>query len=132
MQRIFNPKRRQHGLTMIGFLFVAAILVAMAMLAMKLVPAYMEFFAVKKILNSMSQEAGLKGKTNVEIRNDFSKRASVDYVTRVKAEDLVIDRTGGAPVIAVEYEFRTPLVANISLVVDFRASSDPAAAPQIE
>jgi len=33
-------KFKQRGLTMFGFLFVAIILVALALLAMKLVPAY--------------------------------------------------------------------------------------------
>lgn len=124
---------QQRGLTMIGFLFVAVMLVIAAMLAMKLVPAYIEFFSVKKILATMGQEPDLRSKTNADIRNDFIRRASVGYVTVVKPEDLAIDRRGGTPVVAAEYQFRTKLVGNVSLVVDFSASSDPSAAPvQIE
>jgi hypothetical protein len=124
---------KQRGLTMFGFLFVAVVLVAVAMLAMKLVPAYIEFFSVKKILATMGQDSDVRSKSNVEIRKDFSKRASVGYVTVVKPEDISIDRRGGIPVIAADYEFRTKLVGNVSLVVDFSASSDPNAAPaQIE
>ncbi|MFP5409523.1 MAG: DUF4845 domain-containing protein [Gammaproteobacteria bacterium] len=133
MQRIHAPKFRQHGLTMTGFLFVAAVLVAAAMLAMKLVPAYIEFFSVKKILNTMSQDSSLGSKSNAEIRSDFGKRASVDYVTGVKPEQLAIDRRGGVAVVSVDYEFRTKLFGNVSLIVDFSASTDPnRAAPQIE
>jgi len=124
---------KQRGLTMFGFLFVAIVLVAVAMLAMKLVPAYIEFFSVKKILATMGQESEIRSKSNAEIRSDFAKRASAGYVTVVKPEDLSIDRSGGAPVISAEYEFRTRLVGNVSLVVDFSTSSDPnAAPPQIE
>jgi hypothetical protein len=124
---------QQRGLTMIGFLFVAVMLIIVAMLAMKLVPAYIEFFSVKKILATMGQESGLQSKTNAEIRKDFIKRASVGYVTVVKPEDLSIDRRSGTPVVSAEYQFRTKLVGNASLVVDFSASSDPNAAPaQIE
>ena len=125
-------KSRQRGLTMFGFLFVAFVLVAIAMLAMKLVPAYIEFFSVKKILATMGQDSSIKSKSNAEIRSDFSRRASVDYVTMVKPEDLSIDRRGGGTVIAADYEFRTKLFGNVSLVVDFSASSDPNAAAQIE
>jgi hypothetical protein len=133
MQRIRTPKHSQRGLTMFGFLFVAIVFVAIAMLAMKLVPAYIEFFSVKKILNTMGQEAGLKSMSNADIRSDFSRRASVGYVTVVKPEDISIDRRGGAPVVSAEYVFRTPLVGNVSLVVDFSARSDPnAASAQIE
>ncbi|HWR78413.1 MAG TPA: DUF4845 domain-containing protein [Thiobacillus sp.] len=124
---------QQRGLTMIGFLFVAVVLVAVAMLAMKLVPAYIEFFSVKKILATMGHESDLRSKSNAEIRSDFVKRANVGYVTVVKPEDLTIDRSSGAPVISADYAFRTKLFGNVSLVVDFSASTDPNAVPaQIE
>jgi hypothetical protein len=65
----------QRGVSMIGFLFFAVIAIMLAMLAMKLVPAYVEFFSVKKILNAMGQESNLRSKSNAEIRTDFSRRA---------------------------------------------------------
>ena len=129
MQNKSPLAQHQRGLTMFSFLFFAIVFIAIAMLAMKLVPAYIEFFSVKKILATMGQEAELKSKSNAEIRSDFSKRASVGYVTVVKPEDLSVDRHGGVPVITAEYEYRTKLVGNVSLVVDFSASSDPNAAP---
>ncbi len=129
MQNLSPLAHQQRGLTMFGFLFVAIVFIAIAMLAMKLVPAYIEFFSVKKILATMGQESELKSKSNAEIRDDFSKRASVGYVTVVKPEDLSVERQGGVPVITAAYEFRTKLVGNVSLVVDFSASSDPNAAP---
>lgn len=133
MTRTPPMQSRQRGLSMIGFLFVAVVLVAIAMLAMKLVPAYIEFFSVKKILATMGQEADIRSKSNAEIRSDFSRRANVGYVTVVKPEHLTIDRSGGTPIISADYEFRTQLVDNISLVIDFSASTNPNAAPaQIE
>ena len=118
-------KSQQRGISMIGFLFVAIVMVMIAMLAMKLVPAYIEFFSVKKILNSMGQEADLRSKSNAEIRSDFANRAITSYVTVVKPADLSIDRSGSIPVVYADYTFRTELVGNVSLVVDFSASSDP-------
>jgi predicted membrane protein len=133
MHHLRSMKSQQRGLTMLGFLFVAVMLIFVAMLAMKLVPAYIEFFSVKKILNTMGQESDLKSKSNADIRNDFIKRADVGYVTAVKPEDLTIDRRNGAPVVSADYVFRSKLVGNVSIVVDFSASSDPnATAAQIE
>ena len=129
MQNLSPLAQQQRGLTMFSFLFFAIVFIAIAMLAMKLVPAYIEFFSVKKILATMGQDADLKSKSNAEIRDDFSKRASVGYVTVVKPEDLSVERQGGVPVITAAYEFRSKLVGNVSLVVDFSASSDPNAAP---
>lgn len=129
MHRIPPTQARQRGLTMFSFLFVAVLLIFAAMLAMKLVPAYIEYFSVKKILSTMGQESDIRSKSNAEIRGDFGRRAGVAYVTVVKPEDLSIDRRGGVPVISADYAFRSKLVGNISLVVDFSASSDPNAAP---
>lgn len=133
MHHTQSVKSRQRGLTMIGFLFVAALLVALAVLAMKVVPAYIEFFGVKKVLADMAHQSDLRNMSNIEIRNDFEKRASVGYVKGVDGKDLKIDRRGPVPVVSAEYTFRTKLVHNASLVIDFSASSDPSAAPrQIE
>ena len=110
---------------MFGFLFVAIVLVFIAMLAMKVVPAYIEFFSVKKILATMGQEGDIKTKTNGQIRDDFIKRANVGYVTVVKPDDLIIERKNGVPIVTADYEFRTALIGNVSLVIDFKASSDP-------
>ena len=75
----------------------------------------------------------IRSKSNADIRSDFVNRANVSYVTVVKPEELTIDRSSGVPVISADYEFRTKLFGNASLVVDFSASTDPSAAPaQIE
>ncbi len=125
MLRIPARLSRQRGLTLFGFLFAAVVLILLAMLAMKVVPAYIEFFSIKKILNSMGQESSLKSKSNAEIRSDFMRRASADYVDGKRAEALLIERKAGVPTLSVDYEFRTPLVANVGLVIEFKASSDP-------
>ena len=117
---------KQRGVSMFGFLLIAIVVIMFAMLAMKLVPAYVEYFSVKKILNAMGQDSETKAMSNADIRNSFAKRAEVGYVTVVKPEDLDVDRSGGKVVISTEYEYRTPLVGNISLIVDFKASSNTA------
>ncbi len=129
MYRTPPMQARQRGLTMFGFLFVAVMLIFVAMLAMKLVPAYIEFYSVKGIIASMGNATDIRTKSNRDIRNDFDARANSSYVTVVKQDDLAITRQGGVPVISVDYEYRTKLIGNVSLVVDFSASSDPDAAP---
>ncbi len=46
MLRIPARLSRQRGLTLFGFLFTAVVLILLAMLAMKAVPAYIEFFSI--------------------------------------------------------------------------------------
>jgi hypothetical protein len=132
MQSIAQLKSNQRGLSMIGFLFVAVVLIFVAMLAMKLVPAYIEFFSVQKILVTMGQDPNLRSKSNSEIRSDFSKRANAAYVEVVQPSDLTIERSSAGTVVSVEYEFRTTLFGNVSLVVDFSASSGDGSPAPIE
>ena len=118
----------QCGLSLLGFIFSAAILVMLAIVAMKMVPAYIEFYAVKRILMTMDKENELGSMSNAEIRKDFTRRAGADFISAVKAEDLTITRTADNTLVNATYEFRTGLVGNVSLVIDFDAVSNPATA----
>ncbi len=116
--------RQQRGVTMVGMLLWGIVIVFLALLAMKLVPAYTEYITVRKILTDIGKEAGSKDMSNPEIRERFSKRAMIDNITTVTPADLRINRMSGKTVVTVDYSFQTPLVANISLLVDFSATSD--------
>ncbi len=115
---------KQRGLSLIGILFWIIVLVFVAILGFRLVPAYTEYFSVEKVLKEMGQDPNLNSMSNGEIREKFSKFADVDYITSVKPGDLNITHNNGQTVIGVQYEYRTKLFANISLLIDFSASSN--------
>ncbi len=117
-------RQHQQGLTLISLLFWGIVIIFMALLAMKLIPAYTEYFTIQKILSDIGNDPNIKSMSNGEIRDKFSKRAMVDNISTIKASDLDIGRDGGQTVVSVEYPFQTKLVGNISLLVDFSASSD--------
>ena len=43
-------RERQRGLSMLGFLFVAAVVIVVALVGFRMVPAYIEFYSVQKAL----------------------------------------------------------------------------------
>lgn len=120
-------RRTQQGMGLVGILFWGILIVFVALLAMKLVPAYTEFFTIQKILRDMGNDPAMKSMSNGEIREKFGKRAMIDNINTVKPADLDISREGGTTVVSVAYPFQTKLVGNISLLVEFSASSDGAA-----
>jgi hypothetical protein len=120
---MFN-RRQQHGLTFIGFLFMGIVVVFIALLAMKLIPAYTEYFTIKKILADIGQSPNIKTMSNAEIRAMYGKRAMIDNISTVRPADLEIGREGGMSVASANYTYQTPLVGNISLLVEFSASSN--------
>ena len=117
-------RNRQQGVTLIGMLLWAIIIVFVAVVAMKLLPAYTEYFTIKKVLFDIGQDPDIKTMGNAAIRDKFNKRSLIDDIHSVKANDLEISKDSGRTVVSVDYPFQTKLVGNISLLVDFHASSD--------
>ena len=113
---------KQRGVSLIGMLIIASLAAFFLLLAFRSVPAYSEYFAVKKILNSMASEA-TNETTVAQLRKSFEKRADVDYVETVGASDLIVKREGGKVVLSMDYERRVPVVANISLVFEFHPTT---------
>lgn len=113
--------QRQKGVTLIGFIFIAAIVAALGIIAFRTIPIYNEYFTVKKIINNINVETGEV--TPQGIRNQFSLKASADYVSDIKPSDLDITRESGGIVISVSYSKTVPLFANVSLLFDFETSN---------
>ena len=59
---------RQQGLTLIGLVFGGFILIFAAVLVMKLLPPYLEFFSVKKALLGIDQQTRGRVTTAAEVR----------------------------------------------------------------
>jgi hypothetical protein len=111
-----------------GFLGVLALLVGIvfvAIIGMKIVPAYIEYFTVKKAVTAITQSGELRNATVADVRKAFDRRANVDDITAVRPEDLEVTKDGNDIVVAFAYEKRVPLFYNISLVFDFAGSSKP-------
>lgn len=115
--------KKQQGATVVGMLFIAALVGCVLILAAKLVPAYLEFMSVKRIFTSMATSGDLKTLSPKELQASFFKRADVADVSHVKPEDVTVSREGDVSVISVEYSIKVPVVANISACMDFSASS---------
>lgn len=116
-------EKHQRGLTFIGWLVVLALVLTYVYVGIKVVPAYIEFFSVKKILATMAREPGFATMTPPEIRKSFERRATIDYITAVTAQDLDIRKENGENVVTVEYAQKIPLFYNVSLLLEFAAST---------
>ncbi len=119
-----NNRNKQKGATLMGMLIVGAMVVFVALIVMKMVPAYSEFFSVKKVLKAMKSES-LDQMSKREIILSFDKRADTSYIESVKGSDLTVEKnSSGETVISVEYRVEQPIMGNVSVVMDFVASSD--------
>lgn len=114
-------RNRERGLSMLGFLFVAAVVIVIALVGFRMVPAYIEYYSVQKALQgALSDTNDLSA---VAIRRAVERRLGADYIDSVSASDVQVAKTGNEITASVEWEKRLPLVYNVSLVLDFNASA---------
>jgi hypothetical protein len=115
-------KNRQRGISPVGVLIFGAFFGFVLLLAFRTVPAVTEYFAIQRIIRLVAAE-GDAGAPVVELRRSFDRRSQIDDVATVTGADLDIAKPGGKVVIDVEYERRVPVAGNVSLVIEFRATS---------
>jgi hypothetical protein len=112
---------RERGLSMIGFLFVAAVVLVVVMLGFRVLPAYIEYFSVQKALKQALQDTS--NTTAADIRKTVERQLNTDYVESVSANDIEVTRTASGVTASASWQRKLPLVANASLVLDFEASA---------
>jgi protein-disulfide isomerase len=111
-----------------GFLGVLALLIAIvfvAIIGMKLVPAYIEYFTIKKAVTAITQSGELRNATVADVRRAYDSRANIDDITAVRPGDLEITKDGNEIVVGFAYQKKIPLFYNISMLIDFAGSSKP-------
>ncbi|THF67181.1 DUF4845 domain-containing protein [Pseudothauera nasutitermitis] len=115
-------KRKQAGLSLISVLILGAVLAFLLLLGFRTVPAVTEYYAIQRILPQLASE-GDNGSSITEIRRSFERRAQIDDIRSVTGTDLRIAKQGGRTVIDVAYSRVVPVAGNVSLLLDFNASS---------
>lgn len=116
--------KSQKGATFLGMAIIIGFLVFLAVIAMKMAPAYLEFMAVKKIVHAMGQEP-LGNMSKTDIKTSYINRASIDDIKSVTTDDLTIEKDkSGNTVVSVQYQVVKPIMGNVSVILDFTASSN--------
>jgi hypothetical protein len=116
-------RRTQRGITLMGLIMGSVVLIFAALLVMKLLPSYIEYFNIKKAVTGISIESRGRGVPASDVRRAFENRSAIDDFKSVKASDLEITKEGNDVVIAAAYRREIPLFANIGVYIDFSVSS---------
>ncbi len=112
---------RQSGVSLTGLILVLFVLGVAAVFALKLVPTYSEYSAIKDAIASAKEAGG----TPREIQVAFDKNAGINNVTAIRGRDLTITREDGEVQVSFAYEKRVPLMGNVSLLIDYAGTTDP-------
>lgn len=116
--------QKQKGISLSGLLVWSVILILIAIFGLRIAPAYIEYSTIKKNLTAIVKEIDPQDLDLNQIRLAFSKRASIDNIKSISGQDIKIDKKGGRIVLSAEYTTKIPLIANLSLIIDFEPISD--------
>ena len=114
--------RNQQGVTLVGMVIVGIIIVFVAIGGLKIAPAYIEYYKVKKAIVGVAQTTS-RG-TVAEVRAAFDRRAAIDDIDVIAGRDLEVTKEGNEIVISFAYPKRISMFGNVSVVIDFAASSN--------
>jgi len=117
-----RSNRNQSGLSLVGFVFVIAVLLVVALLGFRILPAYIEYFSVQKALQQSLQDVRDLNAT-AELRRNFQRKVDAGYIESVDGRDVEIKKVGNEWVASVVWSRKLHLVGNASLLLEFEATA---------
>lgn len=109
----------QRGMTVIGMLLLLIVIAFAALIAMKVVPMYIEYYTIKSTIESIRKEPQLAQMSPADIHNAIQKRFDIGYVERINAHDLKIrnDAQSRGRVLELVYEDERELFYGLYVVL---------------
>ena len=112
-------RNAQRGLSILGLIFVLAVLIVVALFAMKVIPSFLEFRTSKAAIEAIARTS----QNPADVRRAFENRAAIDNINTITGKDLEITREGNQLVIAFAYRKEVSLFGPVGLYIDYAANS---------
>jgi hypothetical protein len=112
-------RKRQKGVTFIGWLFLLTPVAIVVYAGIRLAPIYLNYMKVVKAMDQAGNELKAGGVNPTSIKNTIDKHFEIDMVDYPTTKDMKITRDGGTWVVESQYDDDAPLFGNVSLHVTF-------------
>jgi hypothetical protein len=119
--------KKQKGLTLISWLAIIAVVLFNAIIAMNVVPVYLNDHSVKSMMEGLETDSSVRGATPKKIKDTITKRLRVNNVYSVTKDNIDIKKIKNDYVITIEYEPRGKLVGSLDYIVTFKHEARVAA-----
>jgi hypothetical protein len=111
--------KKQQGMGGLGILMAVILVVSAMLLAMKLVPVYINDYAIGNAVESLNVDDKLYSRGKAEIRDIIRRKLAADYTDDLANDAITIEKNKGVITVDVAYEARVPVIANIDLIASF-------------
>ena len=118
--------KNQRGVTMIGMLFVATVVVFAGLLTMKVVPTMLEYQTILKAV----KKAGAEATSIPQAQDIFSRATEIESnISSITPKDLIIEQISGGYRVSFAYDKVIPLFGPAFLVIKYEGSSGNSKSP---
>jgi len=117
-----QQRGRQRGMTVIGMLLVMIVVAFVALIGMKVVPMYVQYYSIKSTIESIRKEPQVAQMTQMDIQNAIQKRFDIGYVDNISARDLKIRNERSGRVLDLIYQDERSLFYGLSVVLKVNES----------
>ncbi len=110
--------KKQHGMSFYGMCIALVIAVFFGMLAIKIVPVYVDNSLMRTAINKAldTQNAGM---VESQIRDNISNSMLVNNITGPARHSVSVTSKNGRIIAQSNYEVRIPIVYNIDVIISF-------------
>ena len=113
--------RNERGLTILGFLFVAAVVLTAALVGFRVLPAYVEYYSVQKALQASLDDS--PEATLAQVRRAFDRKLGANYIDSVSPSDVQVAKEGNVTRVSVSWQRILHMIGNASILLEFDASA---------
>lgn len=115
---------QQRGIGLMGLIFVIAVVVITAMVALKLVPIYDEYMGILRSVEQVRESPEFNSMSPKVFQSEMSSKLYFNGVDKnINGENFFdhfsYERTADGPVISIHYEREAHLIQNVYFLVKF-------------
>lgn len=112
--------RSQQGLSVLSWLMVLAVVAFFASTGFKVLPHYLDYMSMEKIITSVETDKASEVRTVGEFYSHVSKGMQVNSIRDLNLRDVMQVKVENNEFrVHLKYEKREPLIENLDLVVNF-------------
>jgi hypothetical protein len=116
--------KRQQGLTLISWIVIIAFLGFQGVLALNIIPVYINDASVKSMMSKLETDPTVRGMDARQLSDIVIKRLKINNIYSIKKDNIIIKKTKNFYQININYEPRGTLVGNLDYIVTFSHEAD--------
>jgi len=113
--------RKQSGLTMISWIVILGLVAIQGVMALRIVPVYLNYNSVRSVMDELPQDSAVKGISVKRLNELFRKRLKINnlYELARDKEAFKFKKAQGGYTLVAHYEEKGPIMGNLEFVATF-------------